>query len=304
MKKILFRIEKELVFLLCGLIPSKSARKKFRTDPLGYGHLIFNLLYKNDKNKKFNHELAIACIAKNEGLYIAEWIEYHLLVGVSCFYFYDNESTDNTKEVLEPYIKAGIVKYTYISGHGVQKKVYETAIQTYKKDSRWIALIDLDEFLVSKTHKNVVDFLNTKQNYAQITAFWYTFGDSGHKKQTNEPVIQRFNHHEKTPSGYKSIVNPRTVKWVLNHSHSCFGKTLLVENTNDLCIFHYAIKTIEEFAKKNNRGSAWKGTNIRFKNYKEKFKELNHNEIEDNTLQKYIYNVKEAIKCRKNYKKS
>lgn len=51
--------------------------------------------------------LSVACIAKNEGPYIREWIEYHKIVGVERFYFYDNDSSDNTREVLEPYIRGG-----------------------------------------------------------------------------------------------------------------------------------------------------------------------------------------------------
>ena len=52
----------------------------------------------------FKHDLAIVVIIKNEGKDIAEWIDYHIIAGVSKFYIYDNESTDNTKEILQPYI--------------------------------------------------------------------------------------------------------------------------------------------------------------------------------------------------------
>ena len=40
----------------------------------------------------FDHEIAIVAIAKNEGPYLREWIEYHRLVGIKRFYLYDNES--------------------------------------------------------------------------------------------------------------------------------------------------------------------------------------------------------------------
>ena len=39
----------------------------------------------------FDHEVAIVAIAKNEGLYIKEWIDFHRLVGISKIYLYDNE---------------------------------------------------------------------------------------------------------------------------------------------------------------------------------------------------------------------
>lgn len=66
--------------------------------------------------KKDKSYISIAAISKNEGPYIKEWIEYHKLVGVDRIYFYDNESQDNTKEVLKPYIEDGTVIYHYVQG--------------------------------------------------------------------------------------------------------------------------------------------------------------------------------------------
>ena len=57
------------------------------------------------------HHLAVCAIAKNEGPYFKEWVEWHLSQGVDKFYVYDNESTDGTKQILEPYIKQGIGEY-------------------------------------------------------------------------------------------------------------------------------------------------------------------------------------------------
>lgn len=59
----------------------------------------------------FDNELGIAVIIKNEGPYIEEWVRYHLLVGAGIIYIYDNESTDNTRQILEPYINSGKVVY-------------------------------------------------------------------------------------------------------------------------------------------------------------------------------------------------
>ncbi len=47
--------------------------------------------------KKFEYEIVYVAIAKNEGPYIREWIEYHRQVGVQKFLIYDNESTDQMR---------------------------------------------------------------------------------------------------------------------------------------------------------------------------------------------------------------
>ena len=55
--------------------------------------------------------LAFVLIAKNEASYIKEWLDFHIKQGVTNFIIYDNESTDNFREVLQPYIESGIVIY-------------------------------------------------------------------------------------------------------------------------------------------------------------------------------------------------
>ncbi|MDR0319707.1 MAG: glycosyltransferase family 92 protein [Rickettsiales bacterium] len=97
---------------------------------------------------EFPHKLSILAIAKNEGPYFREWIEFHKMMGVEKFYIYDNESTDDTKEILAPYIKSGLVEYTWWPGIKQQTKAYKDAIAKYKFDTQWLAIIDLDEFLV------------------------------------------------------------------------------------------------------------------------------------------------------------
>ena len=53
----------------------------------------------------FLYDLAVVAIMKNAGPYIKEWLDYHLLAGVEHFFIYDNDSLDNMKEVLQPYIE-------------------------------------------------------------------------------------------------------------------------------------------------------------------------------------------------------
>ena len=72
----------------------------------------------------FKYELAIVAILKNEAPYIKEWIDYHLLAGVDHFYLYDNESEDNLKEILQPYIDINIVDYEFFPGKCAQMLVY------------------------------------------------------------------------------------------------------------------------------------------------------------------------------------
>ena len=90
--------------------------------------------------------LAVCAIAKNEGPYFTEWIEWHRRQGVERFYIYDNESTDGTQALLKPYIEQGIVVYQPWPGYRRQLAAYDHCLAHHRYEARWIAFIDLDEY--------------------------------------------------------------------------------------------------------------------------------------------------------------
>ncbi len=98
----------------------------------------------------FLHDLAIVAILKNEGPYLKEWLDYHLLAGVDHFYLYDNESPDNQAEVAKPYVEAGLVDYFPLPGKSMQFVAYNDAVKRFKFQCRYMAFIDGDEFIFPK----------------------------------------------------------------------------------------------------------------------------------------------------------
>ena len=111
-------MNKALAEIIAGLIPMKMTRNRWR------GILRFGLLKALRLKRQLRgvlpesrYGLAVCAIAKNEGPYLVEWIEWHRKMGVEKFYFYDNESTDTTRRILEPYIKEGVVDYVYFPGY-------------------------------------------------------------------------------------------------------------------------------------------------------------------------------------------
>ncbi len=108
---------------------------------------------KNNHQKSFKYNLAIVAIMKNEGQYLAEWIEYHKMLGVDKFILYNHDSNDNTYDVLNPYIESGLVEYHFVSTpnsklHHPQKEVYTDAVMKYRTLVKWMGFIDVDEFIV------------------------------------------------------------------------------------------------------------------------------------------------------------
>ena len=239
--------------------------------------------------------LSIACIAKNEGPYIKEWIEYHKLVGVERFYFYDNESGDNTKDVLKPYIDDGSVVYKYVEGYLKQVPVYQDAIYKYKDQTKWMALIDLDEFIVPMEKDTVSEFLMDYESLPGIGVNWLLFDSSGHDKKPtahgglvtanytrvhkNHDAEIIFNMSQHTDRHIKSIVNPKRVAYITNPhfafyigNERCFsenGKQIRTSvsayhSSKKIRINHYHCKSREEYLNKLKIPSAGKNLERKF----------------------------------------
>jgi hypothetical protein len=158
--------------------------------------------------------LSIVAICKDEGLYILEWIEYHLIVGIEHFFIYDNESIDNLKTILQPYIDRGIVTYTFFPGKLKQQSAYNDAIKRFRLKSKWIAVIDIDEFIAPLKRNKIVDTINDissmfkKKLFVCLKIHWVLYGYSGHKTMPIGGVLKNFTRHNGVDKEIKSIVNP------------------------------------------------------------------------------------------------
>ncbi|MDR2338172.1 MAG: glycosyltransferase family 92 protein [Deltaproteobacteria bacterium] len=217
----------------------------------------------------FNYYLSIAAILKDEAPYIEEWIEYHLLVGVEHFYLYDNESTDNLQKVLQPYINRGIVVYESWAGQAQQVSVYNDAVLKCKAETRWLAIIDADEFIVPLQDENIPQFLQSYEQYPAVVLNWFIFDCAGHINQPSGLVIENYTRGNRG-THIKSIVNPRKVAHANIHGHVYFNQELAVtENfmtvsgdfvqydfVKRIQLNHYWTKSYAEFKAKVERGVA------------------------------------------------
>lgn len=224
----------------------------------------------------YKYEIAICCIAKNEDQFLVEWIEYHMKIGVSRFYIYDNESTVPISTTLASYIERGIVKVEFIAGKKMQVTVHKHCIANYGSQCQWIAFIDVDEFIVPKTSTgNLVEFLKPYQKYGGLGIHWLVFGANGHLKRPQGSQIESYTRRSLKTHGInqhiKTIVQPRHVKWVPHDPHHFkykFGKYCVNENferldgatsthtSNKIQLNHYFSRSQEDFRLKVARGRA------------------------------------------------
>ena len=263
--------------IIAGIIPHKMTRNRWR------GILRFGLLnamrlkqeLKKNRDRKPEHYLAVCAIAKDEGCYFKEWIEWHRKMGVEKFYIYDNESTDDTRKVLQPYIDEGVVEYTFFPGQKKQLAAYDDCFMRHRYDTRWLAFIDIDEFIVPMKDTTVVDFLKRMESFPAVEINWLVFGSNGEEKKSPRPVMERFTRHSLPahPLNHhvKSIVDPRRVYNMIGCHEAAridgkaadsTGKPIKISfrdrkpQQDVIRINHYAIKSREEFVEKQNRGRA------------------------------------------------
>lgn len=175
--------------------------------PVSFSLSVIN--YLKSPKKDFKYKVSLCLIFKDEGRYLKEWIEYHLLVGIDHFYLYNNNSTDNFKEVLRPYIDCGVVTLIDFPEQYAQVKAYNDCYLKTKDETEWLGYIDVDEYINIKKHNSVKDLLETVKFYPSLFLNWRMFGTSGHLKENyNELTIERYTQvWENLSSTGKSFIN-------------------------------------------------------------------------------------------------
>lgn len=128
---------------------------------------------------KKRYVFSLCTCFKNEASNLKEWIEYHKIIGIDHFFLYNNNSTDNYEEVLEPYIKDGLVTLIDFPQTPVQPFCYEHWIRNYRQETSWLAMIDVDEFFVPLKDCNIKDWLARMRRYPLLLVYWKMFGTSG-----------------------------------------------------------------------------------------------------------------------------
>lgn len=226
------------------------------------------------KPRPDQYHLSICAIFKNEARYLKEWIEFHRIVGVEHFYLYNNNSTDDFYSVLESYVREGTVDLYPWEMHPGQVRAYADCI-LIKAHTKWLAFIDIDEFLFPVIQNSLPEALNEfdTPDISAVCVFWESFNSSGQKKFINDYVINRFKQKIRNDDPHvKSIVRPERVIALPPNPHLFVPKRGFVnvdENqtivttprpryctTARLCINHYWTKSLEEWGEKRARGRA------------------------------------------------
>jgi hypothetical protein len=265
--------------------------------------------------------LAACCIFKGEHQYLREWIEYHRLVGVERFYMVSNDdSSDLARSALAPYIERGEVSFTSRPGGPfvtLQTDIYLEVLAAGCANVRWLAFLDLDEFLLPVEADSVPEVLSAYERYAALAVNWACFGSSGlHAAPPLQTAAyrMRLRDEDEENRAYKSIVDPARVigtrsphrfilaePWVLVDE---FGSPVTHDwrNQNDpffgrrLRINHYRTRSAEEFAQKvarwRDEGHPEFTSPLQVQRYWER---NDRAEVADDTMQRFVGELRRRL---------
>ena len=249
--------------------------------------------------------LSVCCIAKNEHPFIKEWINHHLLVGAERIIIFDNDSSPGLKDSIREYVDHGIVDIIKIKGKEQQMAAYDQCLRDYEKKSKWIAFIDVDEFLIPKKSEDVRLILTDYEDFGGLGVHWVEFGSSGYltrpQQKQLQSYVQRFPLDYPKNMHIKSIVQPGRVKascdphrFIYNEPWFCVDENCfpLAESqgpfsAKSIQLNHYYYKSHEDYCKKIERGRADRSDEAGKRKHDAFFQQLDKATVHDDFAQKF-----------------
>jgi Glycosyltransferase family 92 len=131
--------------------------------------------------------LTMCAMIRDEIAYIVEWIEHYRLQGVDRFLLYDDGSRDNTVLLTHLYQTKGFADFVevYPNNHHTYNKEYPQqvsrqyvwrqiqALQHCNSRSinrtKWVIVVDVDEFVYSPQNGSIWDFIQSKSNETEFS---------------------------------------------------------------------------------------------------------------------------------------
>ena len=193
--------------------------------------------------------IALCAIAKNENLYIQEWVKYYKDLGISKIFLYDNNDVNGEcfEDVLNNYIEDKFVVIENYRGKirtndsnsddglSIQGQAYKDCIDKHWNEFDWICFFDIDEFLsIDSKYKDLDDFFKDFKDYDGVKVQWRCYGDDNQIFYEDKPVIKRF----KKDNNYSYSNRIKTILKCQNYlnknlkfsAHGPFNKDLNIVN--------------------------------------------------------------------------
>lgn len=159
--------------------------------------------------------LSLCAIVRDQEHYIKEWLAFHRIVGVEKFYLRLNDCEDKTYEKIRELSFSNdiAVYHDHPKGddEGGQPSWYRFVLREYGHLSRWMLLIDSDEFFFGTNEDHLPNILQHYEEHGGLAANWVMFG---HNKRLDPPQspkelsIEAFSKRLYVSNVVKSCIQP------------------------------------------------------------------------------------------------
>lgn len=248
---------------------------------------ILSCIKSSDENltEKEIIKIALCTIGKKENLYVEEFIEYYIKLGVDKMFIYDDNDpfTEKMEDVIDPKYKNKVsFMETKKLKLGHQSLALTHCYQSNYKNFDWFIMVDMDEFLyiINNTLKNYLSN-NVFDKCDFIKIHWMNSRDNNLLYYDPRPLFVRFKEPYIKLNGIKSIIrgNITNLKYWVHSPKISPEKNITCDNEGNILTYqklnfetidkininkayliHFKYKSTEEFINKYKRGySNWYG---------------------------------------------
>lgn len=219
-------------------------------------------------SKRFR--MALCLRARDEGRFLPEWVAHHLGLGFEHIYVYDNGSTDESRQLLQPFISASLVTFLDWPFRPASPSCYYHFIDSYSDLSEWVGFLDADEFLIERSPGELSRVLHERRREPAIAINWRYFGSSGHKTIPNGFVTENFTFGDVAFDQHIKVIARPSEIIACHNSHNfyykrcrtamtpngrrIFGSFAAPEAEPQLYINHYVYRSQQDYMRKARSG--------------------------------------------------
>ncbi|MBA3995219.1 MAG: hypothetical protein C0469_17000 [Cyanobacteria bacterium DS2.3.42] len=317
--------------------PEKLRRQRAQKEALKEQERMIRIAHEEDQLRRipksgtfnlsrlYEYDLTIGAVVRNEARFLPEWIEYHSHLGVQKFFIFDNLSDDDTKAVLRPYVKEGLVEifdwpmtFTDQPGYlSMQMGAYRRIVDMCADDVKWIGFIDIDEFIVPLEEDNLVEILADYEDVGGVSLNWTMFGTSEIDKLEDDqlviesltrraPINDPSNHFVKTISRAERIrrcKDPHAMLYDIGYKQVNTKKLPMYSSMSSsvvdhrMRINHYWTRDESYYLERKVQAVKERGDLLALAELERRRQDFNAEE--DSVIQRFVAPVKEKLAQRK-----
>jgi hypothetical protein len=183
------------------------------------------------------HYVTLGAISRGDEAHLLQWIDHHLSLGVEHFYLLDSSYGKMLQKAVRKYSKESVV--TVVPWNGVAEapdaELYQFLTTQYAAQSRWMALLETNEFLVPKLGTSLATYFQAFEDYGALKISRRIFVADGREMFPNKASGNSGSESFFPDGQLKFIVQPRFVASVVSSHEMTMmpGRDAVGEYFND-----------------------------------------------------------------------